>query len=128
VSIGNYAFVRRDIGRAMDAAGIDSRQPLKRLLVDDITYLALQRHEMPFHRLGVLSVWNGSIENPAKYLADRGSDGAVMACSNLPLNMAMAAASSGKICALSGATLRELAKPVTSNSPDELETSPWAGG
>jgi len=124
VSIGNYALVRRDIGRAMDAAGIDSRQPLKRLLVDDITYLALQRHEMPFHRLGVLSVWNGSIENPAKYLADRGSDGAVMACSNLPLNMAMAAASSGKICALSGATLRDMAKPVTSIWSDELETSP----
>jgi len=124
VSIGNYAVVRRDIGKAMEEAGIDSRQSLERLLVDDVTYLALQRHKLPFHRLGVVSVWNGSIANPAKYLADRGSDGAVMACSNLPLSMEMAAASSGKICALSGATLRDMAKPVTSIWPDELETSP----
>ncbi|MEO7739026.1 MAG: hypothetical protein ABIS10_06990 [Novosphingobium sp.] len=111
VSIAGYAGVKQDIDRAMAKAGIPSSRRLHRLLLDDVTYLALQRHLMPLHRLGVLEVWNGSIDNPAQYLDDRGSDGVVVSCANLPLHMEMAAARSGGICAINRAILVQLAAP-----------------
>jgi hypothetical protein len=120
VSIAGFGRVRQDIDRAMAVAGIPAGQRLKRLLLDDVTYLALQRHLLPFHRLGVLEVWNGSIDNPAQYLASRGSDGVVASCANLPLQLEIAASRSGGICAISRAMLVQLAAPppdIWANDP-----------
>lgn len=111
VSIAGYDGVRADVAAAMTQAGLDPRETHTRLMVDDVTYLALQRHPLPFHRLGVVEVWNGSIDNPAGYLVSRDSAGAVMACRNLPMEMEPVAVRSGDICALARPHLEEIAAP-----------------
>ena len=119
VSMGDYAAVERDIGRAMHGAGIETDRPLKRLLVDDLTYLALQEHRLPLHRLGVLSVWTGSITDPVAYLRSRGSDGVVVGCAYLPPEMRAAASRSGEICAISRAGLDRIAGDDAAEAPEE---------
>jgi hypothetical protein len=113
VSLANYDAVRHNIRRAMALSGIRSDRPLRRLLVDDLTYLALQQYSLPLHRLGVLSTWNGSIDDPVKYLRSRHSDGVVVGCSVLPPDMLAAASRSGQICAISRAGLDKLASAIT---------------
>ena len=119
VSIARYGLVRQDIDRAMAGAGIPATRHYHRLLLDDVTYLALQQTVLPFHRLGVLDVWNGSIDNPAQYLGSKGSEGVVTACANLPLNLEMAAFRAGKICALSRATLLQIPAPPPDTWKDD---------
>jgi len=109
-SIAHYASVRADVDRAMARSGMPAGRPLRRLLVDDLTYLALQRHRLPLHRLGVLSVWNGSIDDPVAYLRSRDSDGVVVGCDHLPPEMRAAASRSGEICAISRRGLDALAR------------------
>jgi hypothetical protein len=109
VSIARYGEVRSDIAEAMRKAGMDPQARYRGLMVDEITYLALQRHLLPIHRLGVLELWNGRIDRPAQYLLSRRSDGAVTACRNLPAPMAAVAARSGEICAIPRPGLERLA-------------------
>lgn len=108
VSVADYGAVRADIARAMTRAGIDDSVRHRNLMVDDLTYLALQRHLMPLHRLGVVGPWRGSIDDPARYLVSRRSAGIVTACKGLPDDLQMVAARSGDICAISGERLKEL--------------------
>jgi hypothetical protein len=119
VSIAGYGKVRSDIVRAMALAGMDGRAPLPRLMVDDVTYLALQRHPLPFHNLGVTDVWSGSIDNPARYLLSRNSSGVVVPCRHLPMELESAAAVSGQICAINRSQLQVLASPPPSLWGDE---------
>jgi len=116
VSVSGYDEVRRDISRAMQASGMPTDRPLKRLLVDDLTYLALQDHKLPLHRLGVLSVWTGSITDPVAYLRSRGSDGVVVGCEYLPAQMRALASRSGKICAISRAGLDRIVREETGDA------------
>lgn len=109
VSLSGYGAVRQNIGRAMAMSDMPSDRPLRRLLVDDLTYLALQEHRLPLHRLGVLSTWNGSIDDPVEYLRSRDSDGVVVGCRYLPSYMLTAASRSGEICAISRTGLARLA-------------------
>jgi hypothetical protein len=108
VSVAEYATVRRDVARAMSMSGMPQGRVLNRLLIDDSTYLALQKHTFPLHWLGVIKVWNGSITDPARYLQSRESDGLVVSCANLPQDLRSAASRSGEICALSRAELDRL--------------------
>jgi hypothetical protein len=119
VSVSGYDGVRRDIARAMQASGMPSGRPLKRLLVDDLTYLALQEHKLPLHRLGVLSVWTGSITDPVAYLRSRGSDGVVVGCEYLPQEMRAAASRSGEICAISRDGLDRIERDRAADAPGE---------
>jgi hypothetical protein len=120
VSIAGYEQVRRDIAGAMAASGIPAGRRLNRLLVDDLTYLALQESHLPIHRLGVFSVWNGRLTDPVAYLRNRGSDGVVLGCRFLPDEMGTAAARSGEICAISRDTLGRLAATRA-----DSESSDW---
>jgi hypothetical protein len=110
VSLTGYGAVRQDIDRALAMSGMPSGRPLRRVLIDDLTYLALQQHRLPLHRLGVLSTWNGSIGDPVAYLRSRNSDGVVVGCRYLPSDMLAAASRSGEICAVSRAGLERLAQ------------------
>lgn len=107
LSIAGYAQIRRDIHAAMAEAGFPTDRRLRRVLVDDLTYLDLQGSYMPLHRVGVLSDFNGSIENPAEYLVSRDSDGIVIGCKYLPPELSQAR--SGQICAISREGLEEAA-------------------
>jgi hypothetical protein len=104
-----YPAIRRDIAAARAASGLPTSRRLERPLIDDLTYLALQDSHLPIHRLGVLSVWNGSIADPVRYLLSRNSDGVVVGCHLLPPAMRAAASRSGEICAISHEGLVRLA-------------------
>ena len=93
-----YGEAHGDIVRAMRAAGMPDR--LERPLIDDATYLALQRSHLPLHVLGVFGPWRGSIADPADYLLRRKSSGIVVLCANLPPRFRAAAARSGEVCAV----------------------------
>jgi len=108
VSIAGYGQVRRDIDRAMRMSGIPVTRPLHRLLIDDVTYLALQKDTLPLHRLGVVGAWSDGIDDPVGYLRSRDSDGVVMGCRFLPPDMRAAASRSGQICAISRDGLERL--------------------
>lgn len=109
VSSFGYPQVRRDIAAAMDRAGMGGEQRFDRLLVDDVTYMALQHHTRPLHWLGVLYDWRGGIKDPIAYLVSRNSGGVVMGCRHLPERMRLAASRSGEVCAISRAGLSRLA-------------------
>ncbi len=109
VSLANYAGVRQDIARAMHGAGMDGPQRLNRPVIDDVTYLALQRHYLPLHALGVMGLWRGPIDDPAAYLVSRGSDGLVVSCASLWAEARAVASRSGEICAVNRAQLAVLA-------------------
>jgi hypothetical protein len=115
LSIAGYGQIRRDIRAAMAEAGFPTDRRLRRVLVDDLTYLALQDSYMPLHRVGVLSDFNGSIQNPAAYLLSRGSDGIVVGCKYLPLELSQA--QSGQICAISRKMLEEVAAQGAAPAP-----------
>jgi hypothetical protein len=122
VSIADYGTVRRDIHEAMKQAGIPDDRRRHGLVVDDITYLALQRDLLPYHRLGLFEVWNFGIDNPAQYLLDRKSDGVVVSCANLPFDFETVAVRAGQICAISPAGLQQLAAPLP--ALDDLDFKP----
>lgn len=109
VSLGGYEGVRADIARAMAAEEFPIDRRLNRVLLDDVSYMALQGSYRPFHHLGVVHVWNGSIDDPAAYLASRGSDGAVAVCTYLWPEAQRVASRAGEICAVGPAKLAMLA-------------------
>lgn len=109
ISAFGYPAVHRDIAAARAAGGLPTDRRLERPMIDELTYMALQDSHLPIHRLGVLSLWNGSITDPAGYLRSRNSDGAIVGCALLPPAMRAAAARSGDICAISRAGLAQLA-------------------
>jgi len=100
-----FAATRAQAHAAMAAARFPQGRRLRRVLVDDGTYFVLQDSYMPIHRIGVLEIWNGSIEDPAGYLLSRGSDGIVMRCDYLAERLRRVAARSGEVCAISAAGL-----------------------
>jgi hypothetical protein len=112
-SYSGFGFprTRADVERAMRAAGFPQDRRLRRVAIDDGTYFALQDSYMPIHRVGVITIWNGSVRDPAAYLLSRGSDGAVMRCANLTARLRAAAARSGEVCAVSADGLRHAVKP-----------------
>lgn len=109
VSLADYGSVRADIAQAMAAEEFPTDRRLHRVLLDDVTYLALQDSYRPFHRLGVVREWNGSIDDAAAYLASRQSDGVVMACAHLWPEAAQVATRRGDVCAVGPAKLASLA-------------------
>jgi hypothetical protein len=74
---------------------------------------------LPLHRLGVLSVWTGSITAPVAYLRSRGSDGVVVGCEYLPQEMRAAASRSGEICAISRDGLDRIERDRAADAPGE---------
>ena len=94
-------------GGATGGTGPDGR--LNRPLLDDLTYLAMQRSYLPLHALGVMGPWNGPISDPAAYLVSRDSDGIVASCVSLWDEAVAVAARSGEICAINRTQLAVLA-------------------
>jgi hypothetical protein len=139
-SLADYPAVRADISAAMQQAGMgmdgassgtgpDGR--LNRLLIDDVTYLALQRSYLPIHALGVMGPWNGPIDDPATYLVSRSSDGVVATCASLWQDAADVAARAGEICAINRQQLQALAGgrpfvPASATAPVPLADGAYA--
>ena len=70
------------------------------LLVDESSYFAFMGATRPQFHLGVVGVWKGGITDPLAYLRSVGSDGAVLACRNLPPALRARAHRLGETCCL----------------------------
>ena len=69
-------------------------------LVDDLTYFAMMDSWQPFHRLGVLEEWNGTIRDPFAYLKAKGSEGAIVGCRYLRGSLRQRAVQNGEFCCI----------------------------
>lgn len=91
--------------RAIAAAarcGISPTAANRRLLIDDASYFLFSDSYRPLHFTGVTGPWIGRITEPATYLREMRSSGAVLACHHLkpwPRSRAMAIAT-GDICCI----------------------------
>jgi hypothetical protein len=102
-SVATFGFdrLKPDIVAVAASCGISGKQRHRALLVDDLTYFAFVRSAyLPQHRLGVFSVWNGTISDPISYLRSRGSAGGVVGCQLLPDDLRRHAKVRGKFCCL----------------------------
>ncbi len=95
-SLSAWHYPRARVAAAGAKCGIAPGS--SRILIDDLTYFAFSHGSRPMHRLGVLSDWNGSLSDPLKWLHDKRSPGAVIACAYLPPDMRAIAIATGDIC------------------------------
>ena len=100
-SVYGYGTIRGKILATARQCGIGTRGRAQHPLVDDATYFAMAGSWQPFHRLGVLSHWNGSIKDPLAYLKSRGSEGMIVGCSYLSPELRRQAISNGEFCCIS---------------------------
>lgn len=101
VSLYGYARIRDRILATARQCGIGTHGRAQHPLVDDVTYFAMAGSWQPFHRLGVLSHWNGSIRDPIAYLKSRGSEGMIVGCHNLSPELRAKAIQNGQFCCIS---------------------------
>lgn len=104
-SVAPFGFdrLKPDIMAVAASCGITAKTKNRALLVDDLTYFAFVRSSyLPQHRLGIFSVWKGSISDPIAYLRSRGSVGGVVGCQLLPADLRRRATARGKFCCLGG--------------------------
>lgn len=100
LSAYGFASIRTDIRNTGKLCGLSNDAGTRGLLIDDLTYIAYMSSWRPLHRTGVLSDWNGSIDDPAAYLRAHGSSGAVIGCRYLPPAMLGRARRNGPYCCL----------------------------
>lgn len=101
VSPFGYGAIRSQILATARLCGIGTHGRAQHPLVDDVTYFAMVDSWQPFHRLGVLSHWNGSIKDPIAYLKSRGSEGMILGCHNLSPGLQSKAIRNGQFCCIS---------------------------
>lgn len=101
VPLRGYGATRTEALTVAAQCGIDParRQP-HALLVDESSYFAFMGGTRPQFHLGVVGVWKGGITDPLAYLRSVGSDGAVLACRNLPPALRTRAHQLGQTCCL----------------------------
>jgi hypothetical protein len=100
LAVFGYERVNPDIIGAARLCHITAKPRANALLVDDLTYFAFMNSYRPQHRLGVLSVWNGTISDPVGYLRSRKSDGIIVGCRWLTGDLASRARRQGEFCCL----------------------------
>ena len=95
-----YTAVRDKIRQTARLCRIGTHGRARHPLIDDVTYFAMSDGWQPFHRLGVLSEWNGSIHDPMAYLRAKKSDGAIVGCRYLTDAQRRLALQNGEFCCL----------------------------
>lgn len=100
VPVFGYSAVRPDIMTAAKLCSISEPRRAKGLMIDELTYFPFMEAKLPQHRLGVLGVWRGSIDNPVAYLRSLGSDGAILGCHLLSPDLRARAKRHGMFCCL----------------------------
>ena len=101
VPLRGYGAARAEALAVARQCGIDpaQRQP-HALLVDESSYFSFMGATRPQFHLGVVGVWKGGITDPLAYLRSVGSDGAVLACRNLPPALQARAHRLGQTCCI----------------------------
>jgi len=102
-SVSAYGFgsIRGQILATARLCHIDTERRATHPLVDDLTYFAMAGSWQPFHRLGVLEEWNGTISDPVAYLQAKGSQGMIVGCRNLKSPWREMAIRNGEFCCIS---------------------------
>lgn len=101
VSAHGYGAIREQIRRTARQCGIGVNGRAHKPLVDDTTYFAMLDSYRPFHALGVLEKWNGSIRDPQAYLRAQGSEGMIVGCRLLSPEAQARGHRSGDYCCIS---------------------------
>jgi len=95
-----YSSIRDNIRQTARQCHIGSNGRARHPLLDDVTYFAMSDGWQPFHRLGVLSEWNGSIHDPIAYLHAKRSEGAIIGCRYLTDAQRKHAIQNGAFCCI----------------------------
>jgi len=101
ISAYGYSALRPQILATARLCHIDTERRATHPLVDDLTYFAMAGSWQPFHRLGVLEEWNGTISDPVAYLQAKGSQGMIVGCRNLKSPWREMAIRNGEFCCIS---------------------------
>ncbi len=97
----HYSAIRSQILATARQCGIGAKGRAQHPLVDDVTYFAMMDSWQPFHRLGVLEEWQGTISDPVAYLRSRGSEGMIVGCRYLKSPWREQAKQNGEFCCIS---------------------------
>lgn len=95
-----YGAIKPDILGLARTCGIPEPAQARSLLIDEATYFAFMPSRLPQHRLGVLGLWKGSIDDPVAYLKSRKSHGMILGCHLLPDELRARAKSRGSLCCI----------------------------
>ena len=93
----DYGALRSQIVAAGAKCGIDPIRS-RRVLIDDLTYFTYAQSYRPVHRFALLSIWNGSVRDPLRWMHANQSSGAVIGCHYLPPAMRARAVATGPFC------------------------------
>jgi hypothetical protein len=100
-SVYGYSRIRQNIVDTARMCGIGANGRAVHPMIDDVTYFAMADSYQPFHRLGVLLEWNGTIRDPMAYLKSRGSEGMIVGCRFLVPKLRVQAKRNGEFCCIS---------------------------
>ncbi|MDB5716016.1 MAG: hypothetical protein JWO15_3413 [Sphingomonadales bacterium] len=108
LSISPYGFdkLRPHILATGRMCGLTPDTRTHGLLVDDVTYFAYMGTYRPLHWTGVLSIWNGSIADPAAFLSSKNSSGIILGCDFLKPELRSRARRNGQFCCLGAEDLK----------------------
>lgn len=101
VSAYGYSAIRDQIRQTAKQCGIGANGRARHPLIDDVTYFAFADSWQPFHYLGVIGQWRGTISDPAAYLKSRGSEGMILGCHHLGPSLQGRAIRNGAFCCVS---------------------------
>lgn len=101
VSGYGYSAIRSQIRQTAKQCGIGTQGRARHPLVDDVTAFAMTDSWQPFHYLGVIGQWRGTISDPLAYLKSRGSEGLIVGCHLLSPELQSKAIRNGQFCCIS---------------------------
>ena len=106
VSFSGYETLKPTIVRAASACNIAPKDPLKHLVIDDLTYPVFQQSFQPFHITYLSKVggpdWKAHASGKIfELLKTYRSDGVIVGCQSLPADMRRRATQSGEFCCIS---------------------------
>ncbi len=95
----HYDRVNAEVLETARLCGIDVAERPKFVLVDDLTYPALSRTTYPLHTMGV-SWWGVGISDQYEFLQAFGSEGVVVRCRSITIDLQDRARRRGDLCCL----------------------------
>ncbi len=101
VSAYSYSKIRGQILSTARQCGIGTSGRARHPLVDDVTAFAFTDSWQPFHYLGVIGQWRGTVSDPLAYLKSRKSEGLIMGCHLLSPELQAKAIRNGEFCCIS---------------------------
>ncbi|PKB14213.1 hypothetical protein B0I00_2845 [Novosphingobium kunmingense] len=100
VSAYHYADVRPLVEAAARRCKIENSPRSRNVMIDDLSYFALMKTYRPQHVVSVTLSPDLALDDPLGYLRSIGSDGLVVRCQYLPLDLQRRAHRFGPVCCM----------------------------